>query len=250
LTSNQAQVRQVEAVRRSAQIDLEHTFIKAPVDGVVVARHVDVGQTVAASLSAPTLFEIAQDLTKMQVDTNVSEADVGRVRAGQRATFTVDAYPGQVFKGAVTDIRKAPINVQNVITYNVVIGVSNPDLKLFPGMTANVKILVNQRSNVLKVLNAALRYHPASEIPAPAAGGKGGRKSAALEQAVWVLEENGKERRVTVTTGESDGTYTEVTSGNLKAGDRVILAALAKKETTSSVGSTPQSSGGRRGPGF
>ncbi len=146
LTSNQAQVRQVEAVRRSAQIDLEHTFIKAPVDGVVVARHVDVGQTVAASLSAPTLFEIAQDLTKMQVDTNVSEADVGRVRADQRATFTVDAYPGQVFKGAVTDIRKAPINVQNVITYNVVIGVSNPDLKLFPGMTANVKILVNQRS--------------------------------------------------------------------------------------------------------
>ena len=128
----------------------------------MVSRNVDVGQTVAASLAAPTLFLIAQDLTKMQVDTNVSEADVGRVRVNQPATFTVDAYPGRMFTGTVTSIREAPINVQNVITYDAVIGVSNPDLKLFPGMTANVKILVNQRANVLKVPNAALRYHPTS----------------------------------------------------------------------------------------
>src|SRR5205085_8034561 len=117
---------------QAAEIDLNNTYIKAPVDGVVVARNVDVGQTVAASLSAPTLFLIAQDLTKMQVDTNVSEADVGRVQVGQAATFTVDAYPGRVFQGSVTSVRQAPINVQNVITYDVVVGVSNPEGKLFP----------------------------------------------------------------------------------------------------------------------
>ena len=249
--ANQAQVKQFEAALRATQIDLDHTFIKAPVDGVVVARHVDVGQTVAASLATPTLFEIAQDLTKMQVDTNVSEADVGRVRVGQLGTFTVDAYPGQVFKGVVTEIRKAPINVQNVITYDVVIGVSNPDLKLFPGMTANVKILVNQRADVLKVLNAALRYRPASVIPAPAAAGKAGRKGTALEQAVWSLDVNNKQQRVVVTTGESDGTYTEVTAGVLKDGDRVIIAALTKAApaTSGSPGSQSGSKGGR-GPGF
>jgi HlyD family secretion protein len=251
LAANHAQVKQFEAALRSTQIDLDHTYIKAPVDGVVVARHVDVGQTVAASLATPTLFEIAQDLTKMQVDTNVSEADVGRVRVGQPGTFTVDAYPGQVFKGAVTEIRKAPINVQNVITYDVVIGVSNPDLKLFPGMTANVKILVNQRPNVLKVLNAALRYHPASETPPQAGGGKGGRRGAAPEQAVWNLDVNNKQQRVMVTTGESDGTYTEVTTGGLKDGDRVIVAALATAAPASggSPGSQSGSRGGR-GPGF
>src|ERR1017187_7775292 len=251
LAANQAQVKQFQAALRSTQIDMDHTYIKAPVDGVVVARNVDVGQTVAASLATPTLFEIAQDLTKMQVDTNVSEADVGRVRVGQPVTFTVDAYPGQVFKGAVTEIRKAPTNVQNVITYDVVIGVSNPDLKLFPGMTANVRILVDQRLNVLKVLNAALRYHPASETPLPAAGGKGGSKGAAPEQAVWTLDANDKQQRVVVATGESDGTYTEVTSGALKDGDRVIIAAVAKA-TTPSSGSpvSPGGSKGGRGPGF
>ena len=139
--SAQAQVKEAQAALAQAQLDLDHTYITAPVDGVVVARNMDVGQTVAASLQAPTLFQIAQDLTKMQVDTNVSEADVGRVRVGMTATFTVDAYPGRMFKGTVTSIREAPINVQNVMTYDAVIGVSNPDLKLFPGMTANVKIL-------------------------------------------------------------------------------------------------------------
>ncbi len=245
LTANQAQVKQFEAALHSTQIDLDHTKITAPVDGVVVSRSVDVGQTVAASLAAPTLFLIAQDLTKMQVDTNVSEADVGRVRVGQQATFTVDAYPGRVFTGTVSSVREAPINVQNVITYDAVVGVSNLDLKLFPGMTANVKILVNQRPNVLKVPNAALRYHPASEAPAPAAA-KVARKGSAPEQAVWVLDENDKPRRIVVSTGESDGTYTEVTSGDLKDGDRVILAALAKS-AASSAGS---SSGSGKGPGF
>jgi HlyD family secretion protein len=252
LAANQSQVKQFEAALRSTQLDLDHTYIKAPVDGVVVARNVDVGQTVAASLATPTLFQIAQDLTKMQVDTNVSEADVGRVRVGQPGTFTVDAYPGQVFRGVVTEIRKAPINVQNVITYDAVIGVSNPDLKLFPGMTANVKILVDQRPNVLKVLNAALRYHPASETAPAAASGKGARKGAAPEQAVWSLDGNNKQERVVVTTGGSDGTYTEVTSGSLKDGDRVVVAALAKTASAAAAGSPVSQSGGRggRGPGF
>ncbi len=246
LTANQAQVKQFTAALQSAQLDLDHTKITAPVDGVVVSRNVDVGQTVAASLAAPTLFLIAQDLTKMQVDTNVSEADVGRVRVNQPATFTVDAYPGRTFTGSVTSIRKAPINVQNVITYDAVIGVSNPDLKLFPGMTANVKILVNQRLNVLRVPNAALRYHPASETAA-----SGGGKGAALEKAVWILDANNKQLRVVVATGESDGTYTEVTNGGLKDGDRVIVAALAKAAPASGGSPVSQSgSKGGRGSGF
>ena len=250
LAANQAQVKQFAAALQSAQLDLNHTNIKAPVDGVVVSRNVDVGQTVAASLAAPTLFLIAQDLTKMQVDTNVSEADVGRVRVNQPATFTVDAYPGRTFTGNVTQIRQAPINVANVITYDAVIGVSNEDLKLFPGMTANVKIMVNQRPNVLRVLNAALRYHPASETPA-AGGGQGARRSGAPEKAVWILDANNKEQRVVVTTGESDGTYTEVTHGNLKDGDRVIVAALAKAAPTPGGGSPgSQPAGGGRGQRF
>lgn len=243
LAENQAQVKQFSAALQSAQLDLDHTLIQAPVDGVVVSRNVDVGQTVAASLAAPTLFLIAQDMTKMQVDTNVSEADVGRVRVGQPATFTVDAYPGRIFNGAVTSIRQAAINVSNVITYDAVVGVSNADLKLFPGMTANVKILVDQRKNALTVPNAALRYHPASATPAVTKSA--GRKVAAIEQAVWVLDAHNKPERVAVTTGVSDGTYTEVMSGALKDGDRLIVAAVAKAGSTPAT-PTPQG----RGPGF
>jgi HlyD family secretion protein len=253
--ATQAQVKQAQASLQAAEIDLNNTYIKAPVDGVVVARNVDVGQTVAASLAAPTLFQIAQDLTKMQVDTNVSEADVGRVKVGQSATFTVDAYPGRVFKGEVTSVREAPINVQNVITYDVVIGVSNQDLKLFPGMTANVKIMIDQRTDVLKVPNSALRFHPASAAPAKSANGnKGGvrRGGAAPVQAVWVLDAQNKPQQVKVQTGETDGTFTEITGGDLKEGDKVILAALSKQGTPAggSAFNAPQGGGGRRGPGF
>jgi HlyD family secretion protein len=246
LDSAQAQVKQAQAALVQAQADLDHTVIVAPVDGVVVARHVDVGQTVAASLQAPTLFEVAEDLTRMQVDTNVSEADVGRVRVGMPTTFTVDAYPGQVFKGAVTSIRKAPINVQNVVTYDVVLSVSNADLKLFPGMTANVKILIDEHPDVLKVPNAALRYHPTDVQPK-------GRRGASGQQAVWLLDANDRPRAVPVTLGLSDGTYTEVTGGDLKQGDRMIIASFGKKEQASAAASPfggAQSGGGRRGGGF
>jgi len=258
LQENQAQVKQAQAALQSSQIDLNNTYIKAPVDGVVVARNVDVGPTVAASLAAPTLFQIAQDLTKMQVDTNVSEADVGRVVVGQTATFTVDAYPARVFRGAVTSIREAPINVQNVITYDVVISVSNSDLKLFPGMTANVRILVDQRVNVLKVPNSALRFRPAAAPAAApaaksAAGGKGKKGAAPPPRSVWTLGDDNNPQEVKVTTGVTDGTYTEITSGSLQEGEQVIIAAIAKNaapSATSSVFSQQQSSGGKRGPGF
>ena len=169
-----ANVGQQEAALKQSQVDLDHTEIRAPVDGVVVSRTVDVGQTVAASLQAPTLFTIAQDLTQMQVDTNVDEADVGRIRVGLRATFTVDAFRNQTFAGEVMQVRKAPQTVQNVVTYNVVVSARNPDGRLLPGMTANVRLVVDQKDNVLKVPNAALRYRPPGEAAeaAPAAGAR------------------------------------------------------------------------------
>lgn len=156
----QAQVEQTQAALQAATLDLQHTTIRAPVNGIVVSRNVDVGQTVAASLQAPTLFLIAQDLTQMQVDTNVSEADIGRIHLGQNATFTVDAYPNLTFSGQVTQVRNAPITVQNVVTYNAVIQVANPELRLKPGMTANVAFLIAERKDILKVPNAALRFQP------------------------------------------------------------------------------------------
>ena len=158
-----AQVVQNEAALRQAQVDLERTFIRAPVDGTVVGRSVDVGQTVAASLQAPTLFTIAQDLRNMQVDTNVDEADVGRVKVGQTATFTVDSFPGRTFTGEVVQIRKAPLVVQNVVTYDVVVTARNPEQRLLPGMTANVRIVIEQKESVLQVPNAALRFRPARD---------------------------------------------------------------------------------------
>jgi HlyD family secretion protein len=196
LQSSQAQVKQKQAALRQAEVDLGHTTIRAPVNGVVVSRAVDVGQTVAASLQAPILFTIAQDLTKMQVETSVDEADIGRIKIEDRASFTVDAFPGQTFSGLVTQIRKAALVVQNVVTYTVVVAVDNPGGRLLPGMTANVKLVVSEKSDVLKIPNAALRFRPPGmEVPAgpapgsrqaPATGG-GGRPSA----------ENIRERLVT-----------------------------------------------------
>lgn len=165
LQSAEATVRQRRAALDLALVDLDHTYIRAPVDGVVVSRDVDVGQTVAASLQAPTLFVLAQDLTKMQVDTHVDEADIGRTREGQAATFTVDSFPGQTFRGRVVQIRKSPRTIQNVVTYNVVVAADNPDQRLMPGMTANLRIVVDSRPDVLKVPNAALRFRPPGEDP-------------------------------------------------------------------------------------
>ena len=180
LLSARAQVDQKKAGLVQAQVDLDHTTIRAPVNGVVVSRAVDVGQTVAASLQAPILFTIAEDLTKMQVEVSVDEADIGRVRLEDRVTFTVDSFPGQTFAGVVTQIRKAAQVVQNVVTYTVVVAVDNPRGHLLPGMTANAKMIVAEKPNVLKVPNAALRFRPAGTDGAPAAGASGG---AAARQA-------------------------------------------------------------------
>jgi len=172
-----AAVKQRESLLRQAQVDLERTVIRAPVDGTVILRNIDAGQTVAASLQAPVLFTIAQDLRDMQVEAAIDEADVGRLRVGQRATFTVDAFPRRAFSGEIRQIRKSPVNVQNVISYTVVISAANPDLSLLPGMTANVRVVVESRDSALKVPNAALRYRPpgapeakAAPAGAPAAG--------------------------------------------------------------------------------
>ncbi|HEV8676973.1 MAG TPA: efflux RND transporter periplasmic adaptor subunit [Methylomirabilota bacterium] len=180
LKAAEASVRNKQAALDQARLDLEHSEIRAPVDGVVISRAIDVGQTVAASLQAPTLFTIAQDLTRMQVEAAVDEADVGRLREGMPATFTVDAFPGQTFRGEIVQIRKAPQVVQNVVTYTTVIAVANPERKLMPGMTASVRVQVDRKEDVLRVPNAALRFRPPGETgagPEPTPGG--GRSPAA-----------------------------------------------------------------------
>jgi len=186
-----AAVKQREALLHQAEVDLEKTIIRAPVDGTVILRNVDAGQTVAASLQAPVLFTIAQDLHDMQVEAAIDEADVGRLRVGQHASFTVDAFPRRNFSGEIQQIRKSPLNVQNVISYTVVISAANPDLALLPGMTANVRIEVDRRDAALKVANAALRFQPAeaaaaatAATAAPGAAAAGaGAQSGALAQA-------------------------------------------------------------------
>jgi HlyD family secretion protein len=224
LQQARAQVEQDKAALAQEQLNLDHTRIVAPVDGTVQSRNMDVGQTVAASFQAPTIFVIAQDLAKMQVDTNVGEADVAAIRDGQPATFTVDAFPGKVFSGHVSQIRQNPINVQNVITYDIVVAVSNEDLKLFPGMTANVTIYTRHASNVLRVPKAALRWHPRGsnpEKPKPErpAGGAGHREDQL--QTVYVLQD-GVPKPVKIELGISDSNYAQVVDGPLQAGDEVV----------------------------
>jgi len=233
------QVRQSEAVLEQARLDLEHTIIRSPVTGTVITRSVDVGQTVAAIFSAPTLFTIALDLTKMQVDTNVSEADISAVAAGQETTFTVDAYPGQVMHGKVREIRSAPIVVQNVVNYNAVIAVDNPELKLKPGMTATVSILVAQRQNVLKIPKAALRFQPqltpqereqfiAAFQKQQLAGASNGLEAAARKAwqttpKVWTLTPEGALWPVAVRLGISDDQFSELHDDSLQEGQELII---------------------------
>jgi len=213
-----AQLDQARAALRVAETNLRYTKILSPVDGIVISRNVDVGQTVAASFQTPTLFSIAQDLTKMQINASVDEADIGKIRLGQDVNFTVDAYPDEIFEGSVWQVRNAPTTVQNVVTYDVVVKVDNRAMKLKPGMTANVSVVTAGKENVLRIPNAALRFRPA-DLP------KGGPQKG---PAVWVLEQ-GKPKRVGVTTGISDGTVAEVVSGELKEGQAVIVETLKGK---------------------
>jgi len=238
--NGEAIVRQREAQLAAARVDLERTSIKSPVDGIVVKRSIEPGQTVAASLQAPELFVIARNLTDMQVETSIDEADVGRVRLGQVASFTVDAFAGRRFEGEVRQVRKAATVVSNVVTYTVVISAANPELTLLPGMTANVRIVTAQKDKVLKVPNAALRFRPAdggdekkaaaAVSPAPtsaAAGPKGagagrGGGGGSGSGRVWIVGDDGKAKAVEIRIGLTDGSMTEILSGDIKEGQEVI----------------------------
>jgi HlyD family secretion protein len=212
ITFDEATIQQRQAVLDAAQVNLDYTDIISPVDGTVVSRAVTMGQTVAASFQTPTLFLIATDLTKMQVDANVSESDIGGIKNGEQATFTVDAYSKRLFEGTVTQVRQSPQTVQNVITYDVVISVDNSDLSLKPGLTAATRIIVDQRSGVLRVPNQALRYVPTGTV-----------LHEAKQPRVWVLRD-GTPTPAEVTTGLDDDDFTEIVRGNLKVDDRVIIA--------------------------
>lgn len=250
----QAQVKQRKAALQNAKVDLKHTIIRSPVDGVVIERNVDLGQTVAASLQAPTLFTIAQDLRKMQVDTSIDEADIGKIQVGHKATFTVDAFPGKEFKGRINQIRKAPRTIQNVVTYVVIVSADNEDLRLLPGMTANVRIIIAEKSAALKVSNAALRFKPegvssdsASEkISSRSArkGGQGGRQMEErlnkLVQALQLSENQRKEVETLFAKGAErirkirmEGAMREEIRAefeNMRSQNRPIFLALLKPD--------------------
>ncbi len=247
-----AGIKQAQASLEESQVNFRYTEILSPVDGVVVSRNVDVGQTVAASFQTPTLFLIAEDLTKMQVDSNVSEADVGNVSQGQHATFSVDAYPGEMFRAEVAQVRNAPLTVANVVTYDVVVAVDNPDLKLKPGMTANVSITTAKRDNVLRVPLRALRFRPESTKegakPAAPGGGRGKAEKAAEQPTVYVVGGDGSPRAVPVQVGIRDSQSAEVLGGELKDGDQVAVALQrdASAAPAAGAGKPPSFAGGRR----
>jgi len=221
--SARAQEAQRQAGLKQARLELERTVIRSPVDGVVISRNVDVGQTVAASFQAPVLFTIARDLRRMEVNVAVDEADVGRVVTGQKMRFSVDAFPGERFTGQVTQIRKAPITSNNVVTYSVMAQVDNPELKLLPGMTASARILTEERQDVLKLPNEALRFRPVQADGTPVKLEVRGREEGpGIPGRIWVLKE-GKPGAVSVRLGVSDGKATEMLRGELQAGQEIIL---------------------------
>jgi HlyD family secretion protein len=237
-----AALEQARAALNQAKVNLSYTSILSPIDGTVISRSVDVGQTVAASLQAPILFTIAEDLKKMRVNTNVAEADVGRLQAGMPAYFTVDAFPGQRFKGKIAEIRNAPQTLQNVVTYDAVIDVDNSDMRLRPGMTANVSINYAERDGALAVPNAALRFRPPPEVagsssgdarrgPGAAGGPRVGNHADGGvgdtpndARTVWILR-GASAQPESIHLGLSDGSVTEVIDGNLHEGDAVVLDA-------------------------
>ena len=216
MNAAQAQVNQYRANLKIAQTNLGYTQIIAPVDGTIVSREIDVGQPVAASFQAPQLFTIAQDLTKMQIEVSVSEADIGKVQDGQDVTYTLDGYPDSVFKGKVTQVRISPTTVSNVVTYTVIVDVKNDDLKLIPGMTANVSIITDKSENVMCAPSIALKFNPNTD---------GTRYKT---QGIWIMEKK-RPKRINIETGASDDTNTEIISQQLKEGDRVIVDSSLSK---------------------
>ncbi|HYY25425.1 MAG TPA: efflux RND transporter periplasmic adaptor subunit [Candidatus Udaeobacter sp.] len=267
---NQAQVAQAQAALNQSMVDLNNTIIRSPVDGLVISRNVDVGQTVAASLQAPTLFTIANDLSKMEVHTSVDEADVGNVHERQEVSFTVDAFPTRRFKGLVYQVRNAPTTVQNVVTYDAVVRIDNKELLLKPGMTANVQFLVSQKEDVLTIPNMALRFKPpdqkdeAQELlrqeqarAAPrvgarrtsrAGGGDGSGRSGGRRLTIYVVK-GAQAEPVEVQLGITDGSKTEIVDGELKENDSVIIGMASGAQTSSGV-ANPFQPAPPRGFGF
>jgi HlyD family secretion protein len=238
---------QARAALRQAEINLAFTTITSPISGVVISRNVELGQTVAASLSAPVLFVLAEDLTHMQVDTAVSEADVGMLAAGMTASFRVDAYPGQRFAGKLRQVRNSPQVVQNVVTYDAVLDVDNEKLLLKPGMTANVTFIAAQRDDVLRVPNAALRFRPASELMPPTETSKPVvRKDGPSDRrTLWRLAPgNPRPEPVPIRIGLTDGSFTEVVEGPLAPGDSVVTDASGGKAERGSNPLAPNGGGG------
>jgi len=268
LQSSEARLEQAKAQLDATKVDLEYTIIKSPIDGVVISRDVNEGQTVAASFQAPVLFQIANDLTKMQVECSVDEADIGKVKEGQNVRFTVDAFPYDNFKGVVRQVRYSPEVIQNVVTYTTIVDVENPEMKLRPGMTATVSIVVGEAQNALRVPNSALRFQPPPEVTqalfeemkremqakrgqtANDGGQQEGRRpqgnfqmgqgsrgmgSQARDRArVWIQDEEGKLRMVFIRTGVTDNTYTEITGGDLQEGTEVITGGNAQASSSNS----------------
>ncbi len=242
----EASVKIREAQLERARVDLDRCTIYAPIDGLVISRTVDVGQTVAASLQAPILFTIANDLRKMQIDANVAEADVGSVQVGQPVEFTVDAFPYRTFQGKVAQVRNAPLNVQNVVSYDAVISVDNSELKLKPGMTANVSVLVAQRTNTLKIPNSALRFRPAGERSQGKSGQKrSGERSPQGQRTVHLLK-NGQPAPTPVRAGITDGVFTEILEGITEKDP--VITGIVQPQTSSSAapGSSSPFGGGMR----
>jgi HlyD family secretion protein len=251
----EANVKIKEGALEKVKADLDHCTITSPIDGIVISRNVDVGQTVAASLQAPVIFTIANDLAKMQIDANVAEADIGGVAIDQDVEFTVDAFPSRSFQGKVVQVRNAPITVQNVVTYDTVIGVSNPEQKLKPGMTANVSIVSAHRDDALKIPNGALRFRMPDQTPSaapkrdPSSTGRqrggGNRPERRTERTVYVLAPGAsKPKAVTIKTGISDGITTEVLEG-LKEGDRVVTG-VTENDAAEAPATNPFGGGRRR----
>lgn len=266
LQSNEARLEQAKAQLDASKVDLEYTIIKSPIDGVVINRNVNEGQTVAASFQAPVLFQVANDLTKMQVECSVDEADIGKVMEGQTARFTVDAFPDDRFTGIVKQVRYSPEVIQNVVTYTTIVDVENPEMKLRPGMTATISIVVGEAQNALRVPNTALRFQPPPEVmlamfeemkrareasqgetprtDGQQAGrrpqgtfqmGQGSGRMGARSQdrsRVWMQDETGKLKMVFIRTGVTDNSFTEITGGDIKEGQEVITGENAQASSS------------------
>lgn len=228
ISAAQGSINQAQATLNNNQTNLRYTKIVSPVDGIVISRSVDVGQTVAASFQTPTLFQVAQDLTKMQIEANVSEADIGKIKKGQNVEYTLDGYADAVFHGEVTEVRISPTTVSNVVTYTVIVAVDNKEQKMIPGMTANVSIITNKSENVVCVPTDALKFTPV-EIT-------GGKKYK--EQGLWVLKDN-KPERLNIKTGAKDSDRIEIISNQIQENDKVIIKKKGEKDNNTKSGGRP-----------